>query len=190
MEEISQGSPIHHRGRLRAFLNSVNNPQFCGNLLDIGSQDLHRPWFVRCESILALVYRFHLTEMSSDVSDHSQAMVNTEKKKFNFEASKDPKRRVKAEARAPDMLPYDCVAINEWKLVASACFLTYPHQDAGGYATWIEVEDGLKIWVILRPKAGADTAGLLSSTEHIIHMEKMDEMVDIFVLMLPPRCVL
>jgi hypothetical protein len=44
--EYSQCSPIHYHGPLKKFLESISDPGACGNLLDIGSQDLARPWFV------------------------------------------------------------------------------------------------------------------------------------------------
>lgn len=56
--EYSQGSVIHHRGPLGTFIDTLDNPEVCGNLLDAGSQDLARPWFVRCEKILAAIMCF------------------------------------------------------------------------------------------------------------------------------------
>lgn len=44
--EYLQGSTIHHRGPLDKFIHTLDDPQICGNLLDAGSQDLNRPWFV------------------------------------------------------------------------------------------------------------------------------------------------
>ncbi|KAH7917605.1 hypothetical protein BV22DRAFT_1026062, partial [Leucogyrophana mollusca] len=41
-----QGSKIHHRGELSEFLSTLDDPESCGNLLDIGSQDFSRPWVV------------------------------------------------------------------------------------------------------------------------------------------------
>jgi hypothetical protein len=45
--EFLQGSRIHNRGPLETFINTLDDPQKCGNLLDIGSQDMSRPWFVK-----------------------------------------------------------------------------------------------------------------------------------------------
>jgi hypothetical protein len=128
--------------------------------------------------------------------DHSNAVVTTEKRNYNVACPKNSRKKLRAEARAPDMVSHDFMALNEWKLVASPCFLTYPHQDAGGFGTWITMDDGLKIWVILRPKTdvpGAldkDSLRRLMATDHILHMEDMKAWVDIFILMLTPGSVL
>jgi len=45
--DYSQCSPIHYYGTLETFLSTLWVPDFCGNLLDIHSQDMQRPWFIR-----------------------------------------------------------------------------------------------------------------------------------------------
>jgi hypothetical protein len=104
---------------------------------------------------------------------------------------------MKVNARMADTVQYHALVLNKWKLVASDCYLTYPHQDAGGFGTWIEVKDRIKIWVFLRPKPGVpgaskvlDTLTHLLATDYILHMENMKEWVNISVLILMPRMVL
>jgi hypothetical protein len=45
----------------------------------------------------------------------------------------------------------DVLKARSWGLIHHAMFHTYVHHDAEGYATWVEVDSGLKLWVILRP---------------------------------------
>jgi hypothetical protein len=51
-------------------------------------------------------------------------------------------------------IPLDVLKARSWGLIHHAMFHTYPHHDAEGYATWVEVDSGVKFWVILRPKEG------------------------------------
>ena len=46
----------------------------------------------------------------------------------------------------------DFVKTRLWGLVHHAMFHTYPHHDAEGYATFVQILSGIKIWVIYRPK--------------------------------------
>lgn len=128
-------------------------------------------------------------------ADHSRAFVEAEK--LNFSDNTLRTKRMKVDARTADTVPYDAVALNEWKLVASACYLTYPHQDAGGFGTWIELEDRIKIWVFLKPKPGVqgasealNTLTNLLATDYILHMENLKQWVNISVLILTPGMVL
>lgn len=188
-EETSQGSPIHCRGKLRDFVTSLGQPEHCGNLLDIGSAEHSRPWVVKYVFHSSYV-RAKLIRPISMIADSCKARTNTERRNYNEPIERGPSKRLKPDTRAPDMLPYDMLAILQWMLVASACFITFPHQDAGGMATWITLENGIKIWVILRPKGGATTETLLSCTESILHLENLKELVDICVLFLTPGSIL
>jgi hypothetical protein len=58
-----------------------------------------------------------------------------------------------------DMGPFswiwDALKSLVWDLFTHPGFLTYPHQDASGFATYALVRTGCKIWCILRPKVDA-----------------------------------
>jgi hypothetical protein len=43
---------------------------------------------------------------------------------------------------------------SRWGLVAFNGALHYLHIDSDGFGTWVEVQCGLKLWVIVRPKDG------------------------------------
>jgi hypothetical protein len=58
-----------------------------------------------------------------------------------------------------DMGPFswtwDALKSLVWDLFTHPGFLTYPHQDASGFATYTLIRTGCKIWCILRPKVDA-----------------------------------
>ncbi|KAJ8690928.1 hypothetical protein PTI98_010546 [Pleurotus ostreatus] len=180
----SQGSTIHRIGKLKDFVASLESPTTCGNLLDCVSFNDEIPFFVR------------------RIRDHMQSLEATEKR--NYANSKSSGRATgkaslpKAEAASPGDISWDMLALNEWKLVTSAGFLTHPHHDAGGLSTWVTMKSGMKIWGILRPKVfteeGIDfetgTRRFLSATEAILNAESIKDHADLFILMLTPGAVL
>ena len=40
--------------------------------------------------------------------------------------------------------------MRSWAIPSGPGFLTYPHYDAGGLCTWVQMTSGAKIWVYLR----------------------------------------
>lgn len=90
------------------------------------------------------------------------------------------------------------MSLNEWKLLTSAGFFTFPHHDAGGLATYVSVKSGMKIWGIFRPKIDteattdprAETQQRLLTTDAILNLEHLENHADFFVLFLTPGSVL
>lgn len=90
------------------------------------------------------------------------------------------------------------MALNEWKLLSSAGFVTFPHHDAGGLATYVTMRTGMKIWGIFRLKADCKessdspfyTQSRLAATDAILEMKDLKEHADLFILMLTPGAVL
>ncbi|KAF9488677.1 hypothetical protein BDN71DRAFT_1435966 [Pleurotus eryngii] len=169
----SQGSTIHRIGKLKDFVASLESPTTCGNLLDCVSFNGEIPWFVR------------------QIRDHMKSLEAMEKRNYaNYKSSE--------RAAGKASLRKDMFALNEWKLVTSAGFLTHPHHDAGGLCTWITMKSSLKIWGILRPKVftekGIDfetgTRRFLSTTEAILNAESTKDHADLFILMMTPSAVL
>lgn len=109
-------------------------------------------------------------------------------------------KKPKTLACNPEAFNYDFMALNEWKLLSSAGFVTFPHHDAGGLATYITMRTGMKIWGIFRLKAdtqasssdspSASTQGRLLATDAILEMKDLKEHADLFILMLTPGAVL
>lgn len=54
-------------------------------------------------------------------------------------------------------IPLDIQKSSSWLLFHQALFHTFVHHDADGYATWTQVLEGLKIWVLLRPQGFGTT---------------------------------
>jgi hypothetical protein len=71
----------------------------------------------------------------------------------------NPKANTHIYQNFSDMGPYswvwDGLKSLVWDLFTHAGFLTYPHQDASGFATYALIRTGCKIWCILRPKVDA-----------------------------------
>ncbi|KDQ49092.1 hypothetical protein JAAARDRAFT_143922 [Jaapia argillacea MUCL 33604] len=172
-----QASKIHYYGQLADFLSSIDQPSFCGNLLDTHSQDMQWPWVVNM------------------ISDHSWAIVETEKRSYSLKQAKAGSRP-KAMFAALSAVSFDSVALNEWKLVTSAGFSTFPHQDAGGFATWVRMRLGIKIWgvarlkVDTRPHGSSSTQTRLAATEAVLNMDKFKDHADLFLLFLTPGSLL
>lgn len=45
---------------------------------------------------------------------------------------------------------------SSWLLFHQALYHTYCHQDADGYATWTQILEGTKFWVLIRPRGFED----------------------------------
>jgi hypothetical protein len=45
---------------------------------------------------------------------------------------------------------------SSWYLFHQALYHTYCHQDADGYATWTQILEGTKFWVLIRPRGFED----------------------------------
>lgn len=90
------------------------------------------------------------------------------------------------------------MSLNEWKLLSSAGFFTFPHHDAGGLATYVTIKTGMKIWGIFRPKvdtqatadAQAETRKRLMATDAILNLKNIEKHADLFLLFLTPGSVL
>lgn len=41
---------------------------------------------------------------------------------------------------------------SSWLLFHHSLFHTFVHHDADGYSTWTQILEGMKIWVLIRPK--------------------------------------
>lgn len=86
--------------------------------------------------------------------------------------------------------------MDQWNLIASACFFTYPHIDGGGTDTYIVDEDGFKVWIFFEPKSDrkstgvAATADRLREGENILLWEKLTESCNIYALLLSPGVIL
>lgn len=50
----------------------------------------------------------------------------------------------------------DFEALRRWGLFHSAGYHTLAHKDADGYCTFVQVETGLKMWVLIRPEGYLD----------------------------------
>lgn len=57
---------------------------------------------------------------------------------------------------ARESVPLDVIKTRSWGLLHHAMFHSYPHHDAEGYATFVQVTSGIKLWVIMRPKPGRE----------------------------------
>ena len=57
--------------------------------------------------------------------------------------------------KGPFSWNWDALKSLVWDLFTHPSFLTYPHQDASGSATYALIRTGCKIWCILRPKVDA-----------------------------------
>jgi len=57
--------------------------------------------------------------------------------------------------KGPFSWNWDALKSLVWDLFTHLSFLTYPHQDASGFATYALIRTGCKIWCILRPKVDA-----------------------------------
>ena len=53
-------------------------------------------------------------------------------------------------------IPLDIQKSSSWYLFHQALYHMYCHHDADGYATWTQVIEGLKFWVLIRPKGYKD----------------------------------
>ncbi|KAF9521309.1 hypothetical protein CPB83DRAFT_900867 [Crepidotus variabilis] len=43
-----------------------------------------------------------------------------------------------------------------WTLIHHGMYHTYIHHDAAGYATWVQIRSGMKVWVVVRPSGFED----------------------------------
>jgi hypothetical protein len=72
-----------------------------------------------------------------------------------------------------------------------AGFITEPHVDATGWATWIEMLEGEKIWVLMKKKSTGDNPTWLSFLDferHVIDMspEDLASQFDMWAVVLSP----
>ncbi|KAL0945961.1 hypothetical protein HGRIS_012239 [Hohenbuehelia grisea] len=168
-----QKSDIHARGRLRKFLDQTHKPTACVNLLDIASEDRNRAWFVNA------------------LCDHSKSITQTEKRNYKGVRQVAGKNPV-AKAGPPQSFNRDFYALNEWKLLTSAGYLTFPHHNAGGLCTYITMKTGLKIWGFFVPKSspGVPSIHLPDAVDAILELENWKAFADLYLIMLTPGCVL
>ena len=82
------------------------------------------------------MYILNIPNCSSRLSDHSHQLWTR--------LHRNPHERTE--------VPNDVHKSRSWALVHHAMFHTYPHHDAEGYVTFIQVLSGLKYWIIMRPK--------------------------------------
>lgn len=71
-----------------------------------------------------------------------------------------------AKACGPSVLEHDVNRLRRWALLTGDGFYTYPHYDASGLCTWMQVSTGVKIWSYLRIR-NADTDTASSSKQFI-----------------------
>ncbi|KAI0738580.1 hypothetical protein C8Q80DRAFT_1275558 [Daedaleopsis nitida] len=51
-------------------------------------------------------------------------------------------------------IPHDIQRMRHWALMANGVYITHPHHDTHGLATWVAVTTGGKMWTIFRPRSG------------------------------------
>ena len=62
-------------------------------------------------------------------------------------------------------IPLDIQKSSSWLLFHQALYHTYCHHDADGYATWTQIIDGLKFWVVMRPRGYENFKGRVQILE-------------------------
>ena len=71
------------------------------------------------------------------------------------------------------LVPLDVIKTRCWGLVHHAMFHTYPHHDAEGYATFIQIISGTKFWVIMRPREVHETWAKLYYDQMQFHADSL-----------------
>jgi len=65
--------------------------------------------------------------------------------------------------RRPD-IPYDVCKSAAWMLLHHAMVFTYQHNDAEGYATWIQIMSGDKFWIVTENTGSPKTRREIQTT--------------------------
>ncbi|EGO25022.1 hypothetical protein SERLADRAFT_469064, partial [Serpula lacrymans var. lacrymans S7.9] len=144
-ESYLQGTKVHHSGPVGDCVDTLQHPEICANLLDSGSEERNRPFFI------------HM------LCDHSHDFINTERINVIDGSSKKPIVTL----APPDSYNHNFHPMNKWKLMTGAGYVTFPHHDSGGLATYIMIKTGMKIWGIFRPKEDpSQPVESRSSTQH------------------------
>jgi hypothetical protein len=77
-----------------------------------------------------------------------------------------------------------------WFLLSMAGFITEPHVDASGYATWIQMLHGWKSWILMRRKGEGHSSwhDLKSFQTFVLDMtpEEIDRAFNVWVIFLGP----
>jgi hypothetical protein len=108
--------------------------------------------------------------------------------KFGWDVAADvgPKSTLAAQG-APDSIEHGWL----WYILTYLGFLTEPHVDASGWATWMEMLKGTKIWILMRRKGFASPTtwkSLVDFEEMTLEMSP-DELVasyDMWAVVLSP----
>lgn len=103
-----------------------------------------------------------LTSMSRDLDDSSASWAVT---RDTFHATKSTKSKARSQTEAeyigPQVIRFDQIRTQSWDLISHGGFLTWPHHDANGLCTFMQVQSGMKIWGMLdlKPPAAGETPG-------------------------------
>ncbi|THH16202.1 hypothetical protein EW146_g4404 [Bondarzewia mesenterica] len=124
-DEDSDAIDISRTTTLGEFVKLADDPLTCGNLLDVPTfSPSEVPWFIGA--------------LSDD--------------RFSWTVTKDAGFSSQKQHIGPANVPCDAWRMLNWVLVTMGGYVTFPHHDAEGLATFIGVRDGAKIWTIYAPK--------------------------------------
>lgn len=124
-ETIGSFPNIAQRSTLGEFVAKADDPDTCGNLLDLPIFSPGEvPWFI------------------SAISDD----------RFSWSMTKDRGYSAVNNHTGPQDMTHDVWRMLNWILLTMGGFVTYPHHDAEGLATYVGVRDGAKIWTIYAPQ--------------------------------------
>ncbi|KII89489.1 hypothetical protein PLICRDRAFT_29715 [Plicaturopsis crispa FD-325 SS-3] len=137
---------IHQYVDLETFIRDAENPEKCQNYMDSPEFRGTAPFFI------------------SDVADDTKSyQVTVDNSYTEYPIPRDDdhgvkwKKNLKAQVvRGMQVIPYDMWRLLSWHLYTHGGYYTYPHHDANGYATWILVRSGCKIWGLIVPTVTDD----------------------------------
>lgn len=132
--ESSDTIPVHRTTTLNAFIDEVDNPSTCGNFLDGKDTTPSVPAW------------------AAPLLDSTSAWNHTMHLRFTQKPKKKKVPKVTVEESGPTSIRAATWTSQGWRLVTHPGYVTFPHHDCCGMATYVIANVGAKVWAVMRPK--------------------------------------
>ncbi|KII90905.1 hypothetical protein PLICRDRAFT_28797 [Plicaturopsis crispa FD-325 SS-3] len=142
------GETIYEWTTIREFLAKSEDPNVCGNLLDLPQMRA---------SYFPLVLSLSDDGKAWDsTKDDGLTDIPERSRPEDKDSGGLSMRRKKWRSAGPVAITLDQTKLGQWLLLSHAGFLTFVHHDAAGLGTWVAPQGGsVKVWAIVVPKVTA-----------------------------------
>jgi len=129
--DLPEPVSYHKTSSLEEFVSRIDLTDVCGNWLDGKNVHPTPPFF------------------SIPILDSTMAWNHT----FRILCESKQKNHTINHAQSPETVRAANWSAPGWRLVTHPGFLTWPHFDCCGFATYVVAEEGCKLWGVMRPRA-------------------------------------